>query len=210
MNTRWVVETALFLALAFSVILSSKVFGAEASSTGSSGGSKSSPSEYSWGLMIGGGIHAGTLGESLAPMPLYFGEIPYQRNQGFLRPGFYFAIQNIKTQADFLGSQTALDMLTVGGGVQLYVFPLSEGRMAPFLGVQGYAQRGSLLLDNPPEGYTDFSRPNLYGYEISVGFDLQRQNISKFRLKLGYSVDSLKVGTLSSVNSTSFRISLGL
>ena len=192
------------------LVLAQKIFSQSASTESSETPKKSGPSQYSLGLMLGGGLHAGDTDASLVTLPIYFGQVQYQRNQGFLRPGLFFTIQEVYGDTSFLGSQTSFNMLTIGGGAEVLLFPLSEGKMSPFLGALAYAQRGSLLMDNPATNYLAFSRPNLFGYEISVGFDLQTNDITQFRIKLSYSTDVFKVGSNAAVNSSSLRFSIGI
>jgi len=188
---------------------STRIF-SQATTESSGSTKKSGPSEYSFGLMLGGGIHAGETDASLVTLPIYFGQVHYQRNQGFLRPGIFFTIQEVLGETSFLGSQTSFNMLTIGGGLELLIFPLSQGKLSPFIGGQGYAQRGSLLMDNAPADYLYFSRPNIFGYELAVGFDLQSNQKTQFRVKLSYSTDILKIGTNAVVNSSSLRFSIGI
>jgi hypothetical protein len=170
---------------------------------------ESTASEYAWGMMLGYGLHAGVTDQSLASIPVYFGKVNYSRDQGFLRPGAHFAIQTIKGNLSFLQSQTDFNMVTIGGGAELLVFFLENGSLAPFVGAEAYLQRGSLLLSNAPSGYAAFNRPNIWGYELAAGFDLQKNNRTRFRFRMSFSTDTLKVTGLSPVNSTSFRVSVG-
>src|SRR5690606_19735484 len=93
-------------------------------------------------------------------------------------------------------------------GFHFYFFEAAA--LSPFIGANAYASRGSVNITNPAQNVPGYARPNLYGYEINVGFDLQSDRRRPYlRLRIGFMNDYGKLGTLS-LNSTAFRVGLAL
>lgn len=199
----------LFLGLIFVFSFSTPFFAmSQESSTPSDGASESSSMSYSWGLGLGYGLYSGVTAQSFSGLSLSQGRVSYGRSTGFIRPQFALRIQVSSGELLFLESQTDVQLITLGAGAGFQVYPLSEGRVAPFIGVEGYGERGSLRFTNPPLGYGIFNRPNTYGYEITLGFDLQKSSHTVFRLGVAYGYEFLKVGQSAAIKNPSFKVFL--
>jgi hypothetical protein len=168
--------------------------------------SDSSPSSFRWGVGLGYGLYSGVSEESFSGLSLVQARLTYGRTAGLIRPQLGLRLQVTNGDLKLLENQTNVQAVTLGVGAGLQIYLLPEGGVAPFIGVEGYAERGSLKFSSPPTGYNPFNRPNAFGYEINLGFDIQKSSLSKFRLGVAYGYELLKVGQLTAITNPSFKV----
>ena len=196
-----------------------KSIAADGDDSAASPKSSDSKTVYNYATQFEGGtaLYSGKLGSSFASATGYFGSVGREYKTGSFRPFLSLGVDSVQASVPLVLSTNSIALSYTSIKLQsgATIFLAKQGQLLPFLRLAGMASRGSAqVASSPGTDFPLYSRPNIYGYEVSVGFDFRTLAVSTapslFRVRMAWSNEIGTFGTISDFATASFRISLGL
>jgi len=203
------------------IFLSLPILSAEKSSSGPGAGSSassnsSSPSNtrvFIYGIYA---FHSGPSATSLAGQKEIGGAISVEEKTSLIR---FFASAEctvIASTPALLGAATSSSVMSsvslrAHGGLKIFPFSSTKNPFDPFISGSASYSRGGLRVTPPTEEVPYFSRPNLFGYEVSLGLDMKGSSGKLLiRPRLSYAFETGAIGSLKPFTLTKMQASLGI